>query len=132
MICLDQKISQLFDENDRDIATSGLCGTFALVLCEYLNSIGVQASPAIVHVGPVTEMKNISWRHVVVKVENKFFDVEGEVLENDVIENYCWGTLSSINGILSITIEDLKTVLKSTKNSYCSRYDKKWKEKLNA
>jgi hypothetical protein len=31
------------------------------------------------------------WRHVLVKVGNSYFDVDGKVLLNDAIANYCWG-----------------------------------------
>jgi hypothetical protein len=121
------------DEYDRDAATSGLCGTFALALKAACpdGTFGLicmtdkTGSPVIAPDGIPF------WRHVVVVDEDYLFDVDGEVLLADLIANYCWDNKIGGTGTLLPVSEDrLTAILKSDRKSFDDRWLAKWSEDL--
>ena len=93
-----------FTYGERHVATTGLCGTFALALYRHLkfykyspelyvyvetdyngNYFWNDDGKALPNKEPNTYLK---WRHVVVKVNNNFYDITGKIknLQADIID----------------------------------------------
>ncbi|MFC5507775.1 hypothetical protein [Bosea massiliensis] len=120
-----------FDEHDLDIATSGLCGTFALALLDTLRERGIAAAGVVAYIGePSTNVKRIEWRHALIETEGRLFDVEGEVERADVLENYCWGRTNKPCGFQSLDDVAFRALIVRTRNSYDRRWYADWAEAL--
>lgn len=133
---LDHPIARLiadaaFDEHDLDIATSGLCGTFALALLDTLRERGIAATGVVAYIGePSTYVKRIEWRHALIEAEGRLFDVEGEVQRADVLENYCWGRTNKPCGFQLLDDVAFRALIMRTRNSYDRRWYADWTEAL--
>lgn len=122
-----------FDDDDRDMGTSGLCATFALALYERLTALGMQASFVIACVGDASlKPSDLHWRHALVEHAGKFYDVDGEVLGEHVLDNYCWGTLSPHRTLMPLSKQDFLLLIDSTPNAYDENYYRIWGNKLKA
>lgn len=93
-------INENFDADERDTATSGECGTFALALHRALSGAGIPSQLVLlVEVDddgnavllPDMSDDQMSWRHCAVLCQGKFYDVEGLVQIEDLEANYPWG-----------------------------------------
>jgi hypothetical protein len=121
------------DEYDRDVATSGLCGTFALALKAACPDVSFGLICMTDKTGsPVVASDGIPfWRHVVAVDQDRLFDVDGEVRLDDLIENYCWDNKFGGTGTLLPVSEDrLTAILKSDQKSFDDRWLAKWSEDL--
>jgi hypothetical protein len=121
------------DEYDRDAATSGLCGTFALAFKAACPDVSFGLICMTDKTGsPVVASDGIPfWRHVVVVDQDRLFDVDGEVRLDDLIANYCWDNKSGGTGTLLPVSEDrLTEILKSDRKSFDDRWLAKWSEDL--
>lgn len=114
--CVDTAITAAdFDEHDRDSATSGLCGTFALALADVLSERGIAYRFVLAVAGPITaNVADLPWRHALVEVDGHLFDVEGEVLAEHVLENYCWKVRPDGRALVTLRDAEFRTVLEST------------------
>lgn len=120
-----------FDEHDRDIATAGLCGTFALALLETLRSEGISAKGAVAYIGePSLNPKRIEWRHALIISDGRYFDVDGEVKPTHVLENYCWGRATKPCGLQNLDDEAFRTLIIRTRNSFDGRWLARWARSL--
>jgi hypothetical protein len=88
-------------EHDIDLATSGLCGTFALALYRHLTNQGIPARLAFVCLrrkdgspdyvpGHDGDIRHIRWRHALVESGGAYFDIEGRIELAHAFHNYCW------------------------------------------
>lgn len=116
-----------FDEHDRDIATAGLCGTFALALLETLRSEGISAKGAVAYIGePSLNPRRIEWRHALIISDGQYFDVDGEVQPAHVLENYCWGRATKPCGLQTLDDDAFRTLITRTRNSFDGRWLARW------
>lgn len=94
---LDELIWNTFTEEERDTATSGECGTWALVVYRALKAIGKTADLVLIceadDTGKPYEFHpgEIAWRHCALELDGKFYDVHGHVEIEDLKVNYVWG-----------------------------------------
>lgn len=118
-----------FDENDVDMATAGLCGTFALAMKYVFPDVviglvclsGADGEPLRADDG------DPMWRHVVVMADGLHFDVDGRVLPEHVIENYCWGNPAATGGcVVPIGPLELSEILCNDNKSFDGAYLKRW------
>lgn len=128
-----------FNEVDLDIATSGLCGMFALALYRTLQRRGMPAELALLcktNAGSIIYNKDGVpwWRHAVVRVNGALFDVDGRVRLEDCIANYCWGWPGDGAGKLLPTtpVEFIKIMRACRDNSVDWRHQAKWRRQLKA
>jgi hypothetical protein len=88
-------------EHDIDLATSGLCGTFALAIFRHLTNQGIPARLIVVSLrrkagspdyvsGHHRNIRHIRWRHAVVESGGAYFDIEGRIELAHAFHNYCW------------------------------------------
>lgn len=120
-----------FDEHDRDIGTGGLCGTFAIALHTTLLESGIRATPTLAYVGGIpSDISEISWRHALIAVDGALFDIDGHVLPEHVLENYCWGTTSKIFGLIELEFVDFAKLIKSTRNAFDAAWLRQWTSQL--
>jgi len=129
-------------EHDVDLATSGLCGTFALALYREVIRRGVPAllvfaclgkpdgTPEFVP-GHEGDIRQIRWRHALVKVGNDFYDVEGRVEVAHVYENYCWNQVVAGGVSIPVTLRQFIDILRQTRSSYDGRNYVRWKRALS-
>jgi hypothetical protein len=116
-----------FDDGDRDVATSGLCGTFALALKKVVPDVKLAllcwttSEPAI----------KPWWRHVVAIYKDRLYDVDGEVELRDIVDNYCWDNPERLGGhLLEIEEDSLRALLQSDLKSWDDEYFVLWANKL--
>lgn len=122
-----------FDDHQRDIATSGLCATFALALLKVARRHGDHAQAVVAYVGdPSLHPAKITWRHALIEADSRYFDIEGEVLPEDVIENYCWGRTTEKCGLLALDDARFQTLINSTRNAFDAAWLTKWTAALSA
>lgn len=131
-----------FDEYDEDMGTSGLCGVFAMVLHRELLRQGIPSQIVFLCVvdknGDVeystkskADIRDISWRHVMVRVDDQYFDVNGLVTLEDSIVNFCWGGMRSGGKIVETTFKQTTDILRGLlRSSYDHRYQMIWRAKL--
>ncbi len=122
-----------FSEHDRDMATSGLCGTFALALKAVFEDIRLALlCPRSSEGHPLrTTDGGLQWRHAVALHGKDIVDIDGRVQFQDIVANYCWGAPSSAGGILvEVTETELTEILKSDRKSYDEGYLRRWSEML--
>ncbi|PZQ94670.1 MAG: hypothetical protein DI533_21705 [Cereibacter sphaeroides] len=120
------------DEHDRDIATSGLCGTFALALLQVLEASAIRAEPVVAFIGkPSSSWRHIKWRHALVSADGRLFDVDGEVEEAHVLENYCWGRATEACGFRRLPMKEFRTLITETRNAFDRRWLAFWLETLS-
>lgn len=124
-----------FDESDRDSGTSGLCATFALVLYRALAERGIPAQIVFIckqgkaAAGPT----DLIWRHAAVKVAGSYFDIDGEVELEHMIQNYCWGGIEPEGGIaVPVTPSQAIEIIRKERTAYDARYRNIWRAKLKA
>jgi hypothetical protein len=122
-----------FSEWDVDTATSGLCGTFALAMKSAFPSLRL----ALVCLADENGMAKIArdgqpyWRHVVVRDGERLFDIQGEALISDLVENYCWNNPHGKGGILvPIGEDDLLALVQCDGKSFDAGYLASWTEQL--
>lgn len=124
-----------FDENDIDAGTACFCGTFALAMKSAFNEaeLGlIVLNDAHGHPA-VAEDGQYYWRHAVVIVEDKLYDIEGEVLLEHLIENYCWNNSKGKGGALVEVAEDVFLAhIDDAKGSLDPVYLENWSNKLIA
>lgn len=122
-----------FDDHQRDIATSGLCATFALALLEVARRNGAQAQAVVAYVGdPSLHPAKITWRHALIEADGRYFDIEGEVEPEHVIENYCWGRATDECGLLALDDARFQALINSTRNAFDAAWLTKWAAALSA
>lgn len=124
-----------FDDNDVDMATSGLCATFALSMNAVRPDLGMallccahaDGSPILCEDG------DPSWRHVVILENDQLLDIDGVVRLDQAIENYCWGHLGSGTGCLvPISRADLILLVHADRKSFDARYFARWTAMLRS
>jgi hypothetical protein len=116
-----------FDECDRDIATCGLCGTFALALKKVVPEVRL----ALLCWKTSEPVDQPWWRHVVATYQDRLYDVDGEVELNDIIDNYCWDNPERLGGyLIEITEDKLLSLLQADAKSWDSEYHSLWSWKL--
>lgn len=119
-----------FDENDRDIGTAGLCGTFAIALHTVLQSYGIAARPKLAYIGALPkDWRRIHWRHAVLEVDGKLFDVDGHVEPAHVLDNYCWKSPDA-RGFHQLTFSQFSSLIKTTRNAFDVRWLTYWSDRL--
>jgi hypothetical protein len=126
-----------FTENDRDSATSGYCGTFAIALHQMLNQTGV--SNRLVLFCLLTKNGEIKigsdgipyWRHVVVQVGNTYYDVYGRQETQWIIDEYFWRYPFG-GAPMPVSEKDLTHILDNTQvgGSHSRGYFEEWLDKL--
>lgn len=122
-----------FDDNQRDIATSGLCATFALALLKVARRHGANAQAVVAYVGdPSLHPAKITWRHALIEADGRYFDIEGEVEPEDVVENYCWGRTTEKCGLLALDDSRFQALINSTRNAFDAAWLKTWTAALSA
>lgn len=118
-----------FDEYDIDSGTNSFCGTFAMVLKKSFPDVELglivfddaKGQPLIAKDGQYV------WRHAVVIVDNRLFDIEGEVLLEHLVDNYCWDNPKGKGGSLVRVSEDVFLAhVDDAKGSFDPAYFKKW------
>lgn len=122
-----------FTEWDRDSATEGLCGTFALALKAEFPQVDLDLiclddgeGKALIAVDGQPY-----WKHVAARVGDRLFDIDGEVLLDDLIANYCWDNPRGKGGTaLPVDADKLETLLKGDGKSFCAHYMDKWQADL--
>lgn len=120
-------------DDDIDIGTSGMCGTFALALKAVFPEVELGLIVLNGGNGKPLRAKDgfYFWRHVVAICEDRLFDVEGEVLLDHVIENYCWGNVRGDGGSLVKVKElDLLAHLADEKGSLDVGHFSRWRATL--
>ncbi|RYD62851.1 MAG: hypothetical protein EOP83_13570 [Verrucomicrobiaceae bacterium] len=122
------------DENDQDMGTSGLCGVFALALYRDLLRRGIASQIVFLSLGDCGDVRNLEWRHVMVRIGDRYFDVDGEVLLEHAIENYCWGNPQRKSSTaVPVTFKEATDILRELRPSaYDHRYRMIWGRKLRA
>lgn len=129
---IDAIIWGCFSEHDRDLATSGLCGTFALALKDALPDVELELVCLTDRDNNILKAEDSEpyWRHVVARHDGDLFDIEGMVFEEDVIANYCLGNSDGHGGaLLPVTSADLRSLL-TTDRSFDARHYQRWKDIL--
>lgn len=92
-----------FDEDDRDIATSGLCATFALAMKQVFPDLQLALLCLADENGKAQLCRDgsgLMWRHAVAIEGDAILDVDGHVRMEHISENYCWGNLRGRGGVL--------------------------------
>jgi len=122
-----------FTEHDRDMATSGLCGTFALALNSAFPSVRLalicladgNGRPLFANDGDPL------WRHAVGLEGDDILDVDGRVELADIVANYCWGHPAAEGGVL-VEMEPgaLRELLGKDRKSFDARYLSAWTDAL--
>ena len=96
---IDALIVARFGDYDLDMATSGWCGTFALALYRWLRTKGYDPKLLVfctwargcargTKISPIQKDDILSWRHVVVEVDGRLYDVHGRVTAEDTHANF--------------------------------------------
>lgn len=82
-----------FDDHDRDIGTAGFCAMFALALYR----VEIRQQPTLVLVGAKRDGEivrdksgDIWWSHAALKLNNRYYDIDGEQKPEWLIGNYGW------------------------------------------
>lgn len=122
-----------FSEWDVDAATTGLCGTFAIAMKSTFPGLHL----ALVCLADEHGKAKIArdgqpyWRHVVVRDGERLFDIQGEALLSDLVENYCWNNPHGKGGILvPIEEDDLLALIQGDGKSFDAGYLASWIEQL--
>lgn len=124
-----------FGANDEDLATSGLCGTFALALKTIVPHLELNLVCCSDASGGVLRCRDgdPAWRHVVSRDQTGIYDVGGRVALDDLVANYCWGNPHSAGGhLLTIEREALILLLHSDRKSFDAGYLRRWISMLEA
>jgi hypothetical protein len=122
-------------EYDQDAATSGLCGTFALAMKAVCPEVSLGLICLTDKTGAVLHGRDDIpyWRHVVAKLDDELFDVDGRVELAHVVENYCWGNPCGGHGdFLPVTEKRLREILLSDRKSYDEIWLSKWIDVLGS
>lgn len=122
-----------FDECDQDAGTSGLCGTFALALQAVVPELKLGLICLADREGQPLRAGDGDpyWKHVVAIDGEHLFDVEGHVLLEHVIENFCWDNPIGKGGVLvPIDRGDLEALLNDKKSFDQACYDR-WSAMLS-
>lgn len=122
-----------FSEWDRDSATEGLCGTFALALKAEFPQVDLDLICLADGQGKalIAADGQPYWKHVVARVGDRLFDIDGAVLLDDLILNYCWDNPRGKGGTaLPVNAAELKTLLNGDGKSFCAHYMDKWQADL--
>lgn len=118
-----------FDEYDIDAGTNSFCGTFALVLKKSFLEVELglivfndeNGQPLIAKDGQYV------WRHAVGVVDDRLFDIEGEVLLEHLVENYCWNNPKGKGGsLVRVTEDQFLAHVDDAKGSFDPAYYAKW------
>ncbi|WP_315922008.1 hypothetical protein [Mesorhizobium sp. SP-1A] len=118
-----------FDEYDLDAGTNSFCGTFALALKKSFPEIELglivfndeKGQPLIAKDGQYV------WRHAVGVADDRLFDIEGEVLLEHLIDNYCWNNPKGKGGsLVRVTEDEFLAHVDDTKGSFNPTYYRKW------
>lgn len=124
-----------FSDHDRDMGTSGLCGTFALAVKSAIGDVRLALlCPKGEDEFPLrAEDGSLQWRHAVVLHGGDIIDIDGRVLLQDIVNNYCWDAPPRAGGVLVEVGEDeLLAILKSDRKSFDSGYLETWSRMLAA
>jgi hypothetical protein len=123
-----------YTKDDEDIATTGLCGTFALALFRHLKSRGIAAKLVLFHDADDDPWN--SWAHVGVNVGDRYYDIRGRIDPNKVHYEFATGDVFVTDDEDKIFAE-LKRITKEFKgmhnhwdgrryNKYARRCEKNW------
>lgn len=122
-----------FDDGDRDLATAGLCGTFALALHAALGSgrlallclNGADGRPKPAADGIP------NWRHALLEVNGGLYDVDGRIELEHAVENYCWGNPGGDGGsLVYVPRGRMEDILKADSKSFDGRCLERWRGML--
>lgn len=125
-----------FTEHQIDTATSGYCGTFAIALHRVLLRRGIPNQLVLFCLkredGKIAWDKDGVpwWRHVAVKVGDRYYDIEGHQEPEWIIDNYCWAHVGGAD-VLPVSEEDLIPILRKTNESHSTSYLKDWMKNLD-
>jgi hypothetical protein len=123
-----------FDENDADMGTEGLCGTFALALKEVFPQVELALVCLKGPDGKVQFGKSDGipvWKHVVALYEGAILDVDGSVELEHVIENYCWDNKFGSGGDLyPVSDAHLREIVLADSKSFDDGWFAKWSHDL--
>jgi len=103
---------------DMRIATTGLCGTFALALYRYLIANNIDAKLALFH--HMHGEPWDSWRHVAVKVGDNYYDIRGRIDITKAHQYFFTSHIYSTNDEEKL-FEDLKLLTKKCSTHWDSR-----------
>lgn len=132
-----------FSASDRDRATTGFCGTFALALHRFLKKQNIESQLILVcpksNDGdyPVGNELGVSWGHVCVRVGDQYYDINGRQTPKQMFDEFIWGFGGGEAGkgyLLEITEPQLILVLrdcqKDSKNAYSFRHRRRWDKRF--
>ena len=127
-----------FSEDDIDLATSGLCATFALSLYRDLLKRGIETDLVLICLAdkdgkPACGQKsgNIFWKHVAVRHNDNYYDIYGNEKLTDMISNYCWDNPRGSGGVpVQVTFKHLTKIMRDHKPAYDRQYRLNWKARL--
>ncbi len=120
------------DEYDKDAATNGLCGTFALALQSVFpeSELGLLCLTKDGSILKDTDGTPF-WVHALTMCNNRLFDADGEVILDDLKANYCeYRPNYQGAAILPISREKLTFILKDDNKSFDEYYFEEWTKKL--
>lgn len=116
-----------FSEHDRDMATTGLCATFALALKAVFPDIQLGLIVANDDAGRpgIASDGHPLWRHAVAMWDGSLFDIYGNVELEHVIENFCWKSTTG-GSLVEVDEAEMKRVALSDKRSFDAAYLEAW------
>lgn len=124
-----------FNEYDIDAGTNCFCGTFALALKKSFPEVelGLIVFNDEKGLPLIAKDRQYVWRHAVGIVDDRLFDIEGEVLLEHLIENYCWDNRKGKGGTLVKVTEDVFLAhVDDAKGSLDPIYLESWSNRLLA
>lgn len=124
-----------FDDDDRDLGTSGLCGTFALALHDALGEGRLALLCPNDATGRPLRVSGgeLQWRHAVLFLDGALHDIDGKVELDHAIENYCWGNPEGDGGSLVFVSRDrFEEIMKGDSKSFDQVRLERWKAMLDS
>lgn len=135
-----------FDEYDTDIGTCGLCGVFAIALHRELARVGVSSQIELLCAAKIPgqasyqrsalsshppDIRGLYWRHVMLRVGDRHYDIEGHVHIAHAIENYCIDDGHRYGVLMPVTfLETTRLIRDLLSYSYDRGYHVKWRQKI--
>jgi hypothetical protein len=125
----DKYINERFDESDRDSGTGGFCAMFALAAYRTF----IKWNPELVLICHtvdnellVSKRGAVYWKHAAIKINGKYYDIEGFQEPKWLLDNYLWGLVRVDNKIiepdrggiiLPLAIGDFTKEIRKTKSA---------------
>jgi hypothetical protein len=118
-----------FDDEDRDLGTSGLCAQFALCLYD---TVAPNPSCRLALVcDNAVHKRQYPWRHAALAVGERLFDITGAIEARHAIENYCWGPGPGPGAVFKLPRATFLAATTAVKNAYDPKHrGRRWRQKL--